>query len=99
VNIRRLPPREQVLFFYQAFLRRSGEHGLPRHPSQTPYEYSGSLKVGMQALEDDPSAWEDLTSLTDRFVEARYSKHEITPSHASLARRAWEHIRRYLRKR
>jgi hypothetical protein len=36
--------------------------------------------------------------LTDQFIEARYSRHEVTTENASLARRYWDRIRRALRK-
>jgi hypothetical protein len=43
-SLRKLPPREKVIFFYLAFLRRSKESGFPRRPSETPYEYAASLE-------------------------------------------------------
>ena len=88
-----LSPRQKVLFFYQAMLRRARESGLPRQPSQTPFEYA-------QRLEQDlPEINEDLASLTGAFVEARYSRHIISPESASQVRRYWGRIKHALRLR
>ena len=91
VSLRKLSPRQRVVFFYMALVRRGGEHGLPRQPAQTPYEYS-------QALQDHlPGVEGDISSMTDEFMEARYSQHEITAPHASLVQSYWERIKRALR--
>ena len=91
VNPRRLPPRQRVLFYYLMMLRRGQESGIPRQPSQTPFEYE-------EKLEDDlPEVDVDLKSMTDAFVEARYSQHAITPERAGLVRTYWDKIRRALR--
>lgn len=91
LNLRRLSPRQQILFFYLAMLRRGGEKGVSRKPDQTPYEYSRSLGSHL------PEAEGDVSELTEQFVEARYSLHEVTREQASLVQRYWERIRRALR--
>jgi hypothetical protein len=93
LNLRLLSPRQRVLFFYLALLRRSQESGLPRQPSQTPFEYAQRLQ------QDLPEVDEDLKSLTGAFVEARYSRHTITPESANLVRRYWGRIKHALRTR
>jgi hypothetical protein len=93
VNLRRLSPRQRVIFFFLALVRRGGEKGLERMPSQTPYEYSQAL------IDQLPAVEKDVSSLAEQFVEARYSQHEITPTHANLVQRYWEHIKRALRKK
>jgi hypothetical protein len=80
-----------VLFYYLAMLRRAGEHGLPRQPQETPYEYRGTLSA---ILAD---ADRDLASMTETFVEARYSRHKVTAEQAGWVKRWWERIRRSLR--
>jgi hypothetical protein len=91
VNPRRLSPRQQVLFFYLMMLRRGQESGIPRMPSQTPFEYE-------ERLENDlPDVDVDLKSMTDAFVEARYSRHPITPDRARHVYNYWERIKRALR--
>lgn len=92
VNVRRMSPRQQVVFFYLALLRRGSQQGYDRPASQTPYEYAGRLSGAL------PEVSEDVSSMTAEFVEARYSAHEITPTRVSLVRRSWEHIRAALRR-
>jgi hypothetical protein len=91
VSLRRLSPRQRVVFFYMALVRRGGEHGLPRQPAQTPYEYSRALQDHLPGVESD------ISSMTDEFMEARYSQHEITAPRASLVQSYWERIKRALR--
>jgi hypothetical protein len=91
VSLRRLSPRQRVVFFYMALVRRGGEHGLPRRPDQTPYEYSRALQDHLPGVEGD------ISSMTDEFMEARYSQHEITTRRASLVQSYWERIKRALR--
>ena len=43
INLRRLTPRQKVLFYYLALVRRAKEAGIPRKDGQTPYEYARSL--------------------------------------------------------
>ena len=92
INLRKLDPRQRVFFFYQAFLRRSGESGLPRGLSQTPLEFASRLD---QAL---PEAEPDIDALTAAFIEARYTPRPVQPEKASRAKEVWEHLRKALRK-
>jgi len=91
VNVRRLAPRERVLFYYLTAVRRAGEHGWPRKPFQTPNEYAAHLR------DELPEVADEVTRITDGFVEARYSRHEISDDQAGRVRRGWERIRRALR--
>ncbi len=91
VNPSKLPPRQRVLFFYLMMLRRGQESGMPRRPSQTPFEYAEKLEG------DLPDVDEDLKSLTNAFVEARYSRHTITTERANLVQTYWNKIKRALR--
>jgi hypothetical protein len=91
INPRRLNPRQQVMFFYLAMVRRGGEQGLPRKPDQTPAEYARFLQTKL------PEADEDVGALTDSFVEARYTPHEIPPDRAGAVRQVWERLKRALR--
>jgi hypothetical protein len=92
INPRKLSPRQQVQFYYLAMLRRGGEHGHARQPTQTPYEYA-------RALENEvPEIDQDVAGLTEEFIEARYSRHDIPAEHVGLVRRYWERIKRALRK-
>jgi hypothetical protein len=89
-SLRRLSPREKVLFFYLALVRRGNESGLPRRTWQTPNEYARDLEASLVELE------EDVEGLTGSFLEARYSQHEITNERAGFARRCWESLRKAL---
>jgi hypothetical protein len=91
ISLRSLDPRRRVYFFYLAMVRRAGEQGFARGPSQTPVEYASQLD---QAV---PAAKEDIDTLTQAFIEARYSRQEIDTTKASFAKATWERIRRALR--
>lgn len=91
INLRRLDPRQQVTFFYLALVRRGAESGLSRRESQTPYEYAATLERAL------PDADQDIDSLTDAFIEARYSRRPVPPEKASLVKRTWERLRKALR--
>jgi hypothetical protein len=93
LKLRTLSPRQKVLFFYLALLRRGQESGFPRQPSQTPFEYAQSLEEAL------PEVGDDLESLTGAFVEARYSRHTISPDSANLVRHYWGRIKHALRTR
>lgn len=91
LNLRRLPPRQKVLFYYLALVRRAGETGHPRQEWQTPYEYEKALFPGLQEER------ESLDNLTEAFIHARYSRADITPGEAEQSRSAWDRLRRALR--
>lgn len=91
INLRNLGPRQRVFFFYQAFLRRSGESGLPRSLSQTPLEFAARLDTAL------PEAEPDIEALTGAFIEARYTPRPVEPEKASRVKEVWEHLRKALR--
>lgn len=84
-------PREQVVRYYLSLVRRASSQGLPRRPAQTPEEYAASLRPRL------PDAQPDLTALTDAFVEARYSRHDVSTDESRQARGNWERLRDALR--
>lgn len=107
IHLRGLKPRQQVIFYYLAMVRRGGEIGLPRKPSQTPYEYADFLAGGLQSRlpqsesgdqEQKISISEDVANLTSQFVQARYSLGEVSNQQTSLVRDYWERIKRALRR-
>jgi uncharacterized protein DUF4129 len=87
MNLRSLNPRQQIYFFYLAMVRRGGEQGLTRKPSQTPSEYAVQLENAL------PSASEDIDSITEAFVHARYSRQEVDTRKADLVKATWARIR------
>ncbi len=90
ISLRSLDPRRRIYFFYLAMLRRSDQQGLRRRPSQTPSEYATTLEKSL------PSASEDIDSITEAFVEARYSSHAVDTRKADLVKAIWERIRQAL---
>jgi hypothetical protein len=91
-SLRRLSPRERVIFYYLALVRRGGEQGLERQVSQTPYQYAETLRTSL------PEAVQpDLSGITGTFVEARYSQHPVDAQQVGITRQAWEHLRAALR--
>jgi hypothetical protein len=91
INVRALDPRRRVYFFYLAMIRRGNEQGIARKPAQTPAEYAVQLE---QAI---PSVQEDIDSMTQAFVEARYSRREVDSKKAAFVKTTWDRIRRALR--
>jgi hypothetical protein len=89
----RLPPREQVRYFYLSAEKRAGEAGRARRPGQTPYEYRVSLDESFPDLEPD------LTGLTDAFVHARYSALPVQKEQAEAVKPLWQRIKTALRRR
>lgn len=90
LSLRRLSPRERVRYFYLSILRRSAQQGFGRPPSMTPLEYEEILEKSL------PMAAEQARELTQAFVEARYSEHEITKERASAVQTAWHSLKRAL---
>lgn len=104
LSLRRLSPRQRVMFYYLAMVRRGGEAGLRRRPSQTPYDYSRDLSQGLgENLQASPGLEleleQDIAALTEQFVEARYSLHPVTTQQVSLVHHCWERVRGVLRGR
>jgi len=91
-GLRRLSPRQKILFFYLALVRRGREKGFRRQAWQTPYEYGETLREAL------PEVNEDLSAMTDTFVEARYSHHLISDERVGFMKRWWLRVRRALRR-
>ena len=86
-GFRSLDPRRQIYFFYLAMIRRGSEQGVVRKPSQTPSEYAVELERAL------PSAEEDIDSITDAFMEARYSRRDVDSGKVNLVKVAWGRLR------
>ncbi|MDW8319525.1 MAG: DUF4129 domain-containing protein [Anaerolineae bacterium] len=91
LSLRSLSPRQRVRFYYLSALRRADEAGLPRPPSQTPYEFVQRLEATW------PEAQADLEALTEAFVAARYDAADISAAQAQQAQSLWQRLRRVLR--
>lgn len=92
LSLRRLTPRQRVLFYYLTLVRRGEEAGSPRRPDQTPLEYEHSLRCRLPEVE------QELDEMTGGFMEARYSAHFIPPEEAGRAQSLWGKVRKALRR-
>lgn len=90
LSLRSLDPRRRVYFYYLAMIRRGGEQGLTREPSQTPSEYAVTLERAV------PDAHDDIDSITKEFIKARYSRQDINADESNLVKSTWDRIRRAL---
>jgi small-conductance mechanosensitive channel len=86
-----LPPREQVIYYYLSVVRRAHRQGIDRRGSQTPHEFSAHLAPRLA------EAGSDLETLTDAFVEARYSRHDLPDLEVGRIRASWQRVRAALR--
>jgi hypothetical protein len=82
--------REQIFYHYLSTLDQAGERGFPRQGTETPYEYRRTLEPHL------PEGREAMTGLTEAFIEARYSTHEITHEMLDQQRANAEAVRRAL---
>ena len=82
-----LSPRELILYYYLSIVERARRQGYPRRNSETPYEYDATLGPKL------PAAQQDLTSLTQAFVEARYSRQTFDREQDRRARAIWKRVR------
>jgi len=78
--------RRAIRAIYQALLSTAGERGLPRARGQTPIEYRDILG---ELFPNTPGA---LDTITDEYVQARYSPDVPTVEQAERARQAWEEL-------
>lgn len=83
--------RERVRRLYRVLLERAAQAGHPRAPTATPYEYVGDLIPHVAGEE------EALSSLTQAFVEARYSRREFQSEEVGWLRRHLDRLRTRLR--
>jgi hypothetical protein len=93
INLRSLDPRRQIYFFYLAMIRRGAEQGLTRQPAQTPAEYAAQLEKAL------PAAGEDIESITEAFIQARYSRQEVDSEKANVIKATWGRIRKALQEK
>lgn len=90
IRIRSLSPRQQVVFYFLALVRKAEQRGIRRRQADTPYEYAQGLEESMPELQTS------LQPFTDTFVEARYSLHPVTSDQANQAHQWWQNLRRVI---
>jgi hypothetical protein len=93
VRLSRLSPRQRVRYFYLSILRRADRIDHGRLPQQTPYEY------GTRLAEDIPEVAPDMATLTQAFVEARYSQRSPDEQRANVIKKIWRRARAALARR
>jgi hypothetical protein len=87
-----LLPRDQVRRYYLRAVKEASDAGVVRPPHKTPIEFAEDLRA------EWPETEGDVRELTEAFVDARYSEHEIGDSEVSHAESAWRRLARGLRK-
>ncbi len=85
--------RERVRRLYLALLQRATRAGHARQRAQTPYEFSTALEPHVSEHADE------LSQLTEAFVQARYSRRDFEPQQVSRLHRIWERLQAALRVR
>lgn len=93
LRLRGLGPRELIQYFYLSLVQRAEGVGWTRGKGQTPYEYSRDL------AERIPDRREEVQSLTEAFVRAKYSPAPVSDADAKQARGPWERLRGALQMR
>lgn len=91
VRLNALSPREQVRYFYLAMVRRAAERGVARRPQETPLEFVRELKA------EWPEAEVDVETLTDAFLEARYSPRPVEKAAVNPVKQTWQRVKSSLR--
>ncbi len=86
-----LSPRQRILHYYLSILKRARQRGFARAEHQTPNEYYETLEPNL------PQAQEEMGLLTQAFIEARYSQHELGTEQDERVRDDWKRVRAALR--
>jgi len=86
-----LAPRERVLYYYLSIVQRASQQGYPRQHHQTPREYQATLEPKLSEVH------EEMSTLTQAFLEARYSKREIVLEQERAVRAQWERVKAAVR--
>lgn len=84
----RLPPDEQVRYFYLSTLESAAEQGIRRRPGETPYSFRERL--GTRIESEDGEAAERLTA---SFVKIEFARQSTEAAAVPLLKRAWTQIR------
>jgi len=80
-----------VLYFYLSVVRRAHRPGIDCRGYPTQYAFSADLAPRLAEAEGDMDA------LTDAFVEARYSRHDVPDVEVSRIRANWQRVKAALR--
>ena len=92
-RFRALSPRQKVLFYYLALVRRAEASGVPRPPWMTPLDYSARLR---QELAEQAA---NIQAMTEAFLQARYSRQPVPAGISRSIKGAWDGVRAALHRR
>jgi hypothetical protein len=92
LNWRRLPPEAQIRLLYLFALRRARQQGVRRQPAETPHEHAAVLGASW------PEVDKELGTLTQAFIEARYSARAFGAGEVRDTRQVWKRVRTALRR-
>ena len=73
---------------YARLLAWATQHGLPRRPEETPYEYLSDLRRAL------PEATPDLRTITEAYVQVRYGDLPASADELRAVRESWERVHR-----
>jgi hypothetical protein len=84
--------RERIVYYFMSIVQRLERQGR-RSPSQTALEMEAQVGPSLA------DAQGDMRSLTEAYLEARYSAHAVGGEEAERAKGNWERVRAALRRR
>jgi hypothetical protein len=85
-----MEPRSRIIYLYKELVTFAGEHGIRRQEHQTPYQYRATFEDKV------PVVVNDVTDVTDVFVESRYSRHPVDEQAAVRFSEELENIKKTL---
>ena len=93
VRLNALSPRDKLRYFFLSTERRAAEKGVSRQPAETPREYAEAIKETWSPT----AVSDDVDPVTEAFLRAQYSPHDIDPADVEDAKAHWQALRRQLR--
>lgn len=84
---------QQVRYLYLATLEYAEQLGLPRKRSETPLQYAPRLR---DQLSDEMTDKSEVETLTNAFVQVRYSRRPIEAKQVPKLQEIWQHIQQHL---
>ena len=77
---------------YRRLLWEASRSGIARQRHETPYDYARRLGQGI------PAGSEQVSELTDLYIDVRYGDHEAEDKQVDYANRLWQALKRLLRR-
>lgn len=88
VLLGRLPPDEQVRYFYRSTLENAADHGIRRRPGETPHRFQARLAERIER--EDQAA---VAGLTAGFVRVEFARRSTDAASVPPLKRAWTQLR------